>query len=502
MPQQEYIKYLYEKEECSIAEISAKVGINWRTAAKYANKGDWNKNTTKQNRRRPVMEPYADIVDIWIMEDMLKPRKERRTAVAIYNQLKSNHNFEGSGRTVRYYVSQRKKELRAAREEKFLELEHPPGQAQVDFGTTHVIWEQKLKEIKYLAFSFPYSNAGFCVPVPSENTQCFLHAINQVFDWIGGVPEHIRFDNLSAAVISVGEGEQRVLTETFTRFILHHRFKAEFCNKGKGNEKGNVENKVGYTRRNWLLPYPEVLSFEQLTKELYERALEDLNRPHYARGISMAELWEDDKKVLLPLPTVAFEPVEIDTARVNKFGKFTTCGEVYNVPGAVVGETVLLKLWWDRVEVLDHSQKCLCSLPRQYTLKTQPIDWKGYFNIYVKKPRGAKNSTMYRSLPVPVSNYLEEDNLSFYRERLSFIHSLLEEAFTMDLISQALEQAQKHQSADKSLIRHLLYQFVNKPLKNLKETYTPDSVKQYKPRINAYERLMPRTCKDGGETDA
>jgi len=39
MPQQEYIKYLYETEELSINEISAKVGVNWRTAAKLCKKG-------------------------------------------------------------------------------------------------------------------------------------------------------------------------------------------------------------------------------------------------------------------------------------------------------------------------------------------------------------------------------------------------------------------------------------------------------------------------------
>jgi len=168
MPQQKYIKYLYEREDRSIAEISARVGINWRTAAKYAKKDDWNETMTKPKRRRPVMEPYAEIVDVWLMEDNLKPRKERRTATGIYHQLRKEHGFTGSDRTVRGYVSLRKKELKARQEERFLELDHPSGQAQVDFGTTHIVWEGELKEIKYLAVSFPFSNAGFCVPVPAE----------------------------------------------------------------------------------------------------------------------------------------------------------------------------------------------------------------------------------------------------------------------------------------------------------------------------------------------
>jgi len=96
MPQQEYIKYLYEVEGQSINEISSRVGVNWRTAAKYAKKEDWNKGVEKAQRRRPVIEPVAEVIDMWLMEDKLKPRKDRRTAAAIYQQLQAEYNFQGS----------------------------------------------------------------------------------------------------------------------------------------------------------------------------------------------------------------------------------------------------------------------------------------------------------------------------------------------------------------------------------------------------------------------
>lgn len=78
---------------------------------------------------------------------------------------------------------------------------------------------------------------------------------------------------------------------------------------------------------------------------------------------------------------------------------------------------------------------------------------------------------MYRFLPGPVLSYLEEPSL--YRDRLRFTNALLEESFTIDLISQALEKAQEHQSAGQALIRYLVYQLANvdKPLDNLNENY-------------------------------
>jgi hypothetical protein len=57
------------------------------------------------------MDPVAEIVDTWLLEDELLPRKERRNAVGIYRQLKDEHGFEGSERTVREYVRNPRKEL-------------------------------------------------------------------------------------------------------------------------------------------------------------------------------------------------------------------------------------------------------------------------------------------------------------------------------------------------------------------------------------------------------
>lgn len=136
MPEQEYIKLLYEKKGCSINQISTQMGINWRTAAKYARKDDWNQNCNPRQRRKPIMDAYAEIVDTWLMEDMLKNRKDRQTAAVIYRRLCQEYGFPGKDRTVRQYVANRKRELQAEKEEKYLRLEHQPGEAQVDFGTT------------------------------------------------------------------------------------------------------------------------------------------------------------------------------------------------------------------------------------------------------------------------------------------------------------------------------------------------------------------------------
>ena len=94
--------------------------------------------------------------------------------------------------------------------------------------------------------------------------------MKRIFEHIGGVPPILRFDNMSTAVVQVLKGTERILTDGFTRFMLHYRFRAEFCNPASGNEKGNVENKVGYSRRNAFVSVPTITSFDAFNESLWE----------------------------------------------------------------------------------------------------------------------------------------------------------------------------------------------------------------------------------------
>ena len=82
--------------------------------------------------------------------------------------------------------------------------------------------------------------------------------MKRIFEYIGGIPIRLRFDNMTTAVAQVLKDGERVLTDGFTRFMLHCIFRADFCNPASGNEKGNVEKKVGYSRRNASASVPSL----------------------------------------------------------------------------------------------------------------------------------------------------------------------------------------------------------------------------------------------------
>ena len=81
----------------------------------------------------------------------------------------------------------------------------------------------------------------------------------------------ISYDNTSIAVTKVLRGRNRKLTQEFLRLQSSYLFQEHFCLVRRSNEKGNVERLLGYARRNFLVPVPEVTSLESLNASLRER---------------------------------------------------------------------------------------------------------------------------------------------------------------------------------------------------------------------------------------
>ncbi|MCW2279315.1 DDE-type integrase/transposase/recombinase [Heliophilum fasciatum] len=155
--------------------------------------------------------------------------------------------------------------------------------------------DEQLREYKLLVPSFPYSNAAYVYPVPRENQECFLEGLKQIFEQIGGVPRRIWFDNLSAAVVTIGTEGNRQCTDAFLRFQIHYCFESVFCDPARGNEKGHVENKVGYVRRNWCVPLPIFTTHEALATSLIQQAERDMDRPHHSKQTLIQQLWQEEK---------------------------------------------------------------------------------------------------------------------------------------------------------------------------------------------------------------
>lgn len=441
MPQQEYIKFLREAEGCSVSEIARQTGVHWRTAKRYADREDWNAELGKRKSQSPVMGPFMEVVDTWLEEDQLLPRKQRHTGVRIFQRLQAEYAFPGGQRTVLAYVKKRKSDMQLERAKTYERLEHPPGEAQVDFTTIQVSQNQELLTYKLLVVSFPYSNAAFVYPTPAENQECFLEGMKQCFEQMGGVPRRIWFDNLSAAVVHVEKHGERQLTEGFQRFCAHYRMEAVFCNPYSGHEKGHVESKCGYSKRNWAVPIPAYESHEQLVVYFAEQARQDRDRSHYAKGERITDLWEVDRCQLLTLPETGYTPFRLSAAVVNKYGEIRIEGTTIPLVGLVPpGSEVLIQTFWDRLVILSQEQQVVREVPRPYTGRTAEIPWTQVFTNLLRKPRSVTHSQFIRMLPEAIRQHVGVADLTVRKERLQALAHWCG-VYRMEQIQHVLQEA-------------------------------------------------------------
>jgi transposase len=388
----------------SLREIAKKTGHHFNTVKKYVDKEDWNAGYKGRKERKTKLEPLKEIIDEWIKEDMKRKRKYRRTGTKIYKDLTKHEEYgkqlEVGKQTVIAYVSKRKKEMSKAQYGTAMYALHAMCEAQVDFGDIIVKRSNGSEETWHeLVVSFAWSNAGFVQVCRYETKECLCEALIRIFEYIGGVPARILFDNMSSAVVHVEEHGKRELTEMFMRFCMHHRFKAEFCNPESPHEKGNVENKVGYLRRNYLLPPPEIADLETFNAKLLKECMEDLKREHYVKGELISELFSREQEALIELPRERFRVFTIEKVKTDKYSFIQYENNRYSTSPEYAKCEMWLEIGAYELRVLNEKYECIATHERKYGREELPsIDFDNYIGELSRKPRAFLSSPYFPTL--------------------------------------------------------------------------------------------------------
>jgi len=423
MIQRYHIKHMSFHKGKSLRSIAEETGHDFRTVKKYAEETDCNIPIKPKRGRPSKLDPVKSIIDAWLTEDLNRPVKQRHTGTRIYQRLRSEHSdiFNAGERTVRAYVAAKKKEL-FGEKEGFLPLEHPPGEAQVDFGEIIMIEQGQRVKGYELVLSLPYSNAGYPQVFRGQNQECLLTGLKDIFEHLEHVPLVIWFDNLSAAVAGIGDHGNRKLVDQFYRFTLHYGFTAQFCNPGKGHEKGHVENKVGYSRRNFFVPEPIFDDIAAFNHGLFAVAEKDHGRKHYRKDTVITELLEEDIAAMLPLPAKPFEIGRTEKLIANKYGKVRYDGNIYSASPQVAGKEIYIKLQAHQIEILNEQYQPIVSHKRLYGQGQESMDWLPYLSTLAKRPNALKYTGFYHELPDPWQDYLSDLD---YVEKKKNLHLLV-----------------------------------------------------------------------------
>jgi len=421
MIQRYHIKHQSFHKGQSLRSIAKETGYDFRTVKKYAEQSDFNLSQKPKRGRPSKLDPVKPIIDTWLKEDLNRPVKQRHTAKRIYDRLCDEHSdiFNACERTVRSYVSVKKKELYGEKEG-YLPLEHPPGEAQVDFGEIVMVEKgQRVKDYE-LILSLPYSNAGYPQVFRGQNQECLLTGLKDIFEYLEHVPRIIWFDNLSAAVAGIGDQGNRKLVDQFYRFTLHYGFKVQFCNPGKGHEKGHVENKVGYSRRNFFVPEPEFEDIEQFNQGLFAAADKDHQRKHYRKYLKISKLLQEDLAAMLPLPAKPFEIGRTEKLVADKYGKVRYESNIYSASPQVAEKEIYIKLGTHWIEIFNQQYQSIVRHKRLYGKHQEIMDWLPYLTTLAKRPNALKYTGFSHDLPDPWQEYLKDLSKEEKKKSLKF----------------------------------------------------------------------------------
>jgi transposase len=417
-------------------------------------------------RKCPVMDPFREIVDNWLLEDRQQPAKQRHTAHRIYARLRGEpYNFSGAEPTVRRFVRERKAALGIDQPDAYIPLEFGPGQdAQFDFGEAQVIIAGQQLTAQYMVMTLCYSTLPFVMAFPHQRQEALFEGHVAAFQFFGGVPRRIWYDNLTQVVKRVLDGHNRQEQQAFTALRSHHLFEARFCTPRQGHEKGLVEALVGQTRRNFMVPLPEAGSWAELNA--YLRDCCEREKQHRRRGESqtLGERWVEERPSLLALPGRAFEACVQVISHVNKERLVSFEGNAYSVPLNPGNPriNVVVKAFVHRL-VISYQSRDVAEHPRCYGKGQELLDPLHYLDLLEDRPRAfehAKPIRRWRDQWPPVY----ERYLAKLRQRLDeaqavqcFVQVLyLHREFAAADIEYAVQRALDAECFNADGVRHLL----------------------------------------------
>ena len=464
MDQYELIRTAHRVYKKSIRQIARETGHHRKTIRKVI-AGMEPAYRRQQKPVCPVMEPWGKVVENWLEEDLKQPSKQRHTSRRIYRRLVEEYGFKGAESTVRRWVQDSRRRLGVGRSEAVIPLDPEVArEAEVDWGTGMVRMEGESRTIKYFCFRSRYSGKIFVRAYPWERQEMFFDGHIRAFAHFQGVFPTLVYDNLRVAVKQILCGKSRVEQDRFVAFRSYYTFQSRFCNPERGREKGGVEGLVGYVRRNFLVPIPEVKDFEELNVRLLGQCERHSQNRIGGREDerTIQQRAEAEQARLLPLPERPFENRKVIPVRISRYQTAQIDRNRYSVPTAYVGRQCWAEVGCERVWVYADDRQ-IASHRRLFGNSRWQVDPLHYLEL-IRQRVGAFDSARPIRQWRPQWPEAYEAMLSGLRQRRGdnpgtreFVQILqLHQQWPAERVQAAIEEALQFQVYSFEAVKHLL----------------------------------------------
>lgn len=343
----------YERERLTIAQIARALGVHAQTVAKWVKRSQF-------RARQPA--PRASRLDPFKAQIVRLLETHPYSAQQIFQRLREE-GFEGGFTILKDYV----RKVRPVHREAFLKLSFAPGEcAQLDWGEYGSIGVGSTRRrLSFFIMVLCYSRLMYVEFTVSQTMEHFLAAHEHAFAAFHGIPARLMLDNLKLAVLRRVVGEAPVFNARYLDFSRHWGFEITPCNVRKGNEKGRVENGVGYVKKNFLngldfLDFSAVNPAAQVWLDTIANV-----RIHGETHQRPVDLFIEEQARLRPLNPMRYDIASIKSQRASKQFRITLDTNRYSVPAEYASQRVTLKAAPDWVCVY-HQDKLIARHVRSY----------------------------------------------------------------------------------------------------------------------------------------
>lgn len=225
--------------------------------------------------------------------------------------------------------------------------------AQFDFGEVGVrLTDGGRRTVHFAAYRLKYSRWIHVVLVPNERVEALIRSLLESFAAAGGVPLRVVFDNPKTVVVRHEEGRP-VWNAVLAPVAIDYGFTIELCTPRQPQQKGAVENLVGYVKRAFF----RARRFADLTTDLPQQLSEWLlevntTRPNRATKEIPAARLAAERARLKPL---AMAPTDYGlrlAVTVGPTAMVTYQGIRYAMPAPACGLPATLWLYPNRVKIV------------------------------------------------------------------------------------------------------------------------------------------------------
>jgi transposase len=331
------IKYLHEQQGLTAPQIARELGHDERTVRRCLAAKQY--QPRKSVKRPSVLDPFRDTV-VRMVESY------PYSAQQIYQRLREE-GYSGGYTVVKKLV----RKIRPKKQKAYLTLAFAPGEcAQVDWGSYGSIRVgDSSRRLSFFVMVLCYSRMMYVEFTVSQTMEHFLACHQNAFRAFGGVPKRIMVDNLKSAVLKHAFGEAPVFNPKYAEFAAFHGFSISACGVAKGNEKGRVENAVGYVKKNFLAgaELPDFVAINPAA-QLWLDTVANC-RIHGETRMKPVEQLKEELSHLQPLPLNTYDIATITSVRASPQFRVALDSNRYSVPARLAGQRLTMKAYPDRL---------------------------------------------------------------------------------------------------------------------------------------------------------